>query len=264
MGLGDAALRAFMAQHGFADPMYGRRPERKIWQDGNPRIRRRDICSASSATMKGQVTMTVLQVLTAIYPEYLPLPLPPDHTPEQRQDWLVSEADRLATAIFDLSHEMAEAAIQDWIRRHGQHPDYLTKVGLVNTARLSAQEIVLRNEIYEQIPEEQDEDSLGEDLLGIGHLDAEPLSRPDPTGVPWQQRWTDPDYRTDPSEELEAQVARIWPQPQFSTMFQILAGYLLASRTEDGEPIPTSSRDPLAAQLAPLIEADLASLRPRR
>ncbi len=264
MGLGDAALRAFMAQHGFADPMYGRRPERKIWHDGNPRIRRRDICSASSATMKGRVTMTVLQVLTAIYPEYLPLPLPPDHTPEQRQDWLTSEADRLATAIFDLSHEMAEAAIQDWIRRNGAHPDYLTKVGLVNTARLSAQEIVLNNEIYEQIPEDEDEDSLGEDLLGIGILDADPPNRPDPTGVPWQQRWTDPDYRTDPSEELEAQVARIWPQPQFSTMYQILAGYLLASRAEDGEPIPTSSRDPLAAQLAPLIEADLASLRPRR
>jgi hypothetical protein len=216
--------------------------------------------------MKGHVTMTVLQVLTEIYPQYLPLPLPPDHTPEQRQAWLTAEADRLATAIFDLTHEMAEAAIQDWIRRHGQHPDYLTKVGLHNTARLSAQEIVLHNEIYEQIPpeEEDEDDSRGEDLLMAGILDVEPGIRPDPTGVPWQQRWTDPDYWTEPSEELEAQVAQIWPQPQFSTMFQILAGYLLASRTEDGEPIPTSGRDPLAAQLAPLIEAELASLRPRR
>ena len=208
----------------------------------------------------------ILQILTEIYPEYLPLPLPPDHSPQQRQEWMVAEADRLSTAIFDLTHEMAEAAIQDWIRRHGEHPDYLTKVGLFNAARLSAQEVVLHNEIYEQIPlpEDDDEDSLGEGLLVSGILDADPPVRLDPTGVPWQQRWTDPDYRTEPSEELEAQVALIWPQPQFSMMFQILAGYLLASRTEDGEPIPTSGRDPLAAQLAPLIEAELASLRPRR
>jgi len=206
-----------------------------------------------------------LKILTEIYPQYLPLPLPPEHTPDQRQQWLIQEADRLATQSFDLSHELAGAAIQNWIQRHGQHPDYLTTVGLVNTARLSADEIVLHNEIYEQIPpEEEDEDSPGEDLLMIGSLDEDLGIRPDPTGVPWQQRWTDPDYRTDPSEALEALVAQIWPEPKFSTLFQILAGYLLASRAEDGEPIPTSSRDPLAAQLAPLIEADLASLRPRR
>ena len=264
MGLGNAALRAFMAQHGLVDPAHGHRPERTIWPDHNRRIRRRATCSASSTTMKGVVTMTVLQVLTEVYPQYLPLPLPPDHTPEQRQQWLAQEADRLAAKAFDLSHEMAEAAIQDWIRRHGQHPDYLTKVALVNTARLSAQEIVLHNEIYEQIPLEEEDDSPGEDLLGIGSLDAEQGIRPDPTGVGWQERWKDPDYRTDPSEELEALVAQIWPQPTFSTMFQILAGYLLAARREDGEPVPTSSRDPLAAQLAPLIDADLASLRPKR
>ncbi len=206
-----------------------------------------------------------LKILTEIYPQYLPLPLPPDHTPDQRQQWLIQEADRLATQSFDLSHELARVAIQNWIQRHGQHPDYLTTVGLVNTARLSADEIVLHNEIYEQIPpEEEDEDSSGEDLLMIGSLDEDPGIRPDPTGVPWQQRWRDPDYWTDPSEALEALVAQIWPEPKFSTLFQILAGYLLASRAEDGEPIPTSSRDPLAAQLVPLIEAELRGVLPRR
>jgi hypothetical protein len=78
-----------------------------------------------------------LKILTEIYPQYLPLPLPPDHTPDQRQQWLIQEADRLATQSFDLSHELAGVAIQNWIQRHGQHPDYLTTVGLVNTARLT-------------------------------------------------------------------------------------------------------------------------------
>ena len=68
MGLDDAAFRAVMARHGCVDPMHDRRSERTIWLNSR-RTRPRVTCSASSTTMKGRPTLTVLQVLTEIYPE---------------------------------------------------------------------------------------------------------------------------------------------------------------------------------------------------
>lgn len=75
--------------------------------------------------------------------------------------------------------------------------------------------------------------------------------------LPWDQRWTHPQYRSQPSQDIEALVAALWPDDSFSDVFQVRAGYLLTARTEDGLPIPSSQKDPLIAQLTKIITADL-------
>ena len=107
--------------------------------------------------------------------------------------------------------------MQEWITSHGEHPDYLTKVGLLNTATASAREMVLTRELYELIPAPPDPP--------MAELDQP--SQTDPDRPPWTQRWTRTQYRSEPDEEMEELVADLWPAPDFSAVFRIKAGYLI-------------------------------------
>jgi len=82
----------------------------------------------------------------------------------------------------------------------------------------------------------------------------EPRRRPSPE-VSWQDRWRDVRYRTEPSEAVEDLVDRVWPQR--SAMFRVKAAYLLATRAEEGLPVPSSPRHHLVPRLTPLVEQDL-------
>jgi hypothetical protein len=120
-------------------------------------------------------------------------------------------------------------------------------VGLLNTAMSAAKEVVLNNELYELIPQPADPPS---------ERDAEPPTL-DHSQVPWDQRWTRTQYRSDPSEQIEDLVAQIWPDPDFSAVFRIKAGYILAARAEDRLPLPGHRGDPLAEELAQMVYSDL-------
>jgi len=76
-------------------------------------------------------------------------------------------------------------------------------------------------------------------------IEAEPVL--DRSQIPWDQRWTRTRYRTEPSEQIEALAAAIWPDPNYSAVFRIKAGYLLAARAEDQLPLPGRPGDPLGA-----------------
>jgi hypothetical protein len=115
----------------------------------------------------------------------------------------------------------------------------------VNNATLRAKEIVLSEGLYELIPPPPEED-----------LDESP-PMPDRSAVPWDRRWTHTQYRTDPSEDQEDLVTAVWPDPGFSALFRIKAGYLIAARAEDQLALPSDRHDPLAAQLAQMVYADL-------
>jgi len=81
--------------------------------------------------------------------------IPPEWTQQQAETFLRSEADRLSEMIGQLQIETQHAMIREWrAAHHGAEPDYLTQVGLINTARAQAEEIVLSQELYEQVPEE--------------------------------------------------------------------------------------------------------------
>ncbi len=68
--------------------------------------------------------------------------------------------------------------IRQWRDSHnGNQPDYLTQVGLINSARAQCQEIVLSEELYEQIPEEQDEETYPTGGVGRVELGTPPGGR---------------------------------------------------------------------------------------
>ena len=84
------------------------------------------------------------------------------------------------------------------------------------------------------------------ELIPPPETSSEDVDPPSSDGtLPWTQRWTRTQYRTEPTEELEELAASLWPTPQFSALFRIKAGYLLAARAEDQLPLPRQAQDPL-------------------
>lgn len=219
--------------------------ERTIWPAGTW-IRTSRICSASSIRAVTVSSPEIRQIVGDIYRQHLHLP--PEWTPTQQEEFLEGQAARLTQQIAELADQMGAQAVSDWSRQHGQHPDYLTKVGLLNTAMSSAKETVLTNELYAMIPEPDDPPAPDLDQMP-------PMA--EAGQVPWEQRWTRTQYRTEPSEQIEDLVAHIWPAPDFSAVFRIKAGYLLAARSEDQLPLPAQPTDPLSAQLAEMVYHDL-------
>ncbi|KEP41880.1 hypothetical protein [Mycobacterium kansasii] len=245
--LAERRLRRFMADHGYPDPDTIR-SERTIWHGASGQTHSSRVCSTPSAGTVIVTSPEIRQILAQAYTQALQLPQ--EWSPAQREAFLDDEASRISHEVAELSAEMGAQAVGEWTKAHGQDPDYLTNVGLLNTARTQAMEIVLHNEIYEQIPPEQEEPSSlwGEDL---------PI--PDRSQVSWDQRWTHPDYRSEPSPQIETLIDELWPTPAFSALFRIKAGYLLAARAEDNLALPSGPHDPLGAELAQMIYTDLRS-----
>jgi len=127
-------------------------------------------------------------------------------------------------------------------------------VGLINTARAQAEEIVLSQELYEQIPEgdlsaeEQADQEEWEAQVAEEETYFQLPQGQDPESV---RRRSDPDrwrgvYRSEPTEETEAAVERVWPER--SLPFRVWMGLLWQSRIEDGNPVPATTPLP-ATQL---------------
>jgi len=186
------------------------------------------------------------QAVNEVYRQWLDLPQ--DWTPEQRNRFLSEETARLDRMAAQLAGDLAASSIQEWTTRHGQHPDYLTTVKLRQTALQNAREAIVRQELYDKI-EEPREQTVDFDP---------PLQQPlPPSQVPWNLRWNDARYRSEPGEQVEAMTEMIWPAPQFSVMFRIKAAYLISARIEDQLPVPDGPQHPLAVELAPLVYEDL-------
>lgn len=214
---------------------------RTIWSGRNTTILPSRTCSASWGT----APVSSPEIRQIVHEVYRPYQHP---TPGSREAFLDREADRISRQVAQLAAEMGEQSISDWESRNGRHPDYLTKTGLLNTARASALEIVLQQELYEKLPSEPEEPD-----------EQTTTAEADRAQLPWDQRWTRTAYRTEPDETLEDLAATVWPAPDFSVVFQIKAGYLLAALAEDGQPLPSRPDEDLAAALAKLVYADLKS-----
>jgi hypothetical protein len=214
---------------------------RTLWRAG---VNSNRICSASRRPTT-PVTQWMRQAVNDARPW---LTLPDDWSPDQQERYLQALTNRLDRMAAELCDSLAASAITEWSSRHGQHPDYLTTVKLRQTALQNARETIVRQELHELIPLD-DEETVDFDP---------PLAQPVAASqVPWDQRWKDARYRSDPGEQNEALAEMVWPAPAFSVMFRIKAAYLLIARIEDQLPVPDSPHHPLAAQLAPLVYEDL-------
>ena len=244
-GINDRRLRAFFAVRGYPDPATVSH-ERTIWAATERRIRTSRICSASSTSQA--VTVIDPEILTAVRTVYsTDLSLPEEWTPQQREQFLTAEADDISAMVASMTEELWEKAIAVWSRnRNGTKPNHATKVALLGAARAQAAQTVLHNELY--------------DLIATDETTREweaPDPIPDPATVSWEQRWTNPALQSEPSEDLEALIDRLWPAPDFSGPFRIKAGYLTSARAQDGLPLPARPEDPLTTELAQMIYRDL-------
>lgn len=234
------SITELMESLGYPDPG-ARERERRIW-GAETTIRTSRICSASLPRGKAVTSPEIRQIVDQVYSQHLELPQ--DWTLSRRIEFLDQEAARISRLVAETAAQMSQQAIEQWARGHGMQPDYLTHVGLLNSSTSSAKELVLQQELYCQIPEPPEEESEGDDRVA-------------PPRVPVDQRWSSTRFAIDPSPELEALVERVWPEPDFSVMFQIKAGYLLAAREAQGQVQPQVPDDPLAGQLAQLVYDDL-------
>ena len=175
------------------------------------------------------------------------LSLPEEWTPERRNQFLTAEADKISSMAASMAEELGEEAIAVWRRnRNGTTPNHATKVALLEAARAQAAQTVLNNELYDLIStDEATPPWETPDLI------------PDPARVGWEQRWTNPALQSEPSEDLDALIDRLWPAPDFSGPFRIKAGYLISARAEDGLAPPDRREDPQTDELAQMIYRDL-------
>ncbi len=238
----DQVIADLMADFGYPDP-HQIHKGRTICAGRSSTILPSRTCSAFWGTTPVS-SPEIRQIVHEVYSRF-------QHpTPGTREAFLDMEADRISRQVAALAAEMGERSISDWESRNGQHPDFITKTGLINTARASAMEIVLQQELYEKLPPEPEEPDEQQQT---------PTAADTPAQLPWDQRWTRTAYRTEPDETLEDLAATVWPVPDFSVVFQIKAGYLLAARAEDGQLLPSHPDEELAATLAKLVYADLKS-----
>lgn len=169
---------------------------------------------------------------------------PPGWTPEQTDLFLNLVTERLDNQAAALALELGEQAVQSWTgQRAGQHPDHETTVGLHETALQNAREAIVRQSLYDLVPQPPE-----------GHDNPPPT----PADIPWTQRWRHLMYRAEPSEQIEELADHLWRDR--SVMFRVKAAFLLATRLEENRAIPTAPGQrlthDLGAEVAEAMKAE--------
>ena len=190
--------------------------ERRLWP--TPRTR---VCSASRNRSTVTVTEWMRQAVDQVYHHQIGIPA--QWSPEQTELFLSLVTQRLDDQAATLALELGEQAVQSWTQQHRSQPDHVTTVGLHETALQNAREAIVRQSLYDLIPQPPE-----------GH-DSPP---PTPADIPWTQRWRHLVYRAEPSEQIEELADHLWPDR--SAMFRVKAAYLLATRLEENRAIPTA------------------------
>lgn len=175
--------------------------------------------------------------------------------PAEQEQFLAAETERIENLI--------EARVPDQIEltrlyrdQTGQHPDYLTTVGLINNARNQATQWVLADELFSRLPEDDDEDESP--MLTVEEAaqrrDMEDAARraahrhePD--------RWKRALHRSEPTEQIMNLVRVLWGQ--HNPRFRVTAQYLLQARHEDGQPIPHEQGSDLYRRCTNLVETEM-------
>ena len=168
------------------------------------------------------------------------LGIDPTTAPEQ----IDREALRLQQMTEDAAEQFEKAAPT------APNATYQTAVQTKETAWRAAREMVLTNELYSQVtPEMQAAQQEFEALLDQKIEERWENSRTaqDP------QRWRTRNVRPNPTAGRV--VERVWVSKP--GRFLSLAEALIAQRIEDNQPVPMTSRDPLAGELAAMIEDEM-------
>lgn len=193
----------------------------------------------------------ITQDIMKLYLEHMGLPQ--DLSPTDQQEFLEKESERIAERIDNMKIHMESQVLERYLRENGEPAPYLEKVGLINQAWQQANDFVINEEIYGQLPEnmeayppdqESAESEAERDRARIQ------VHRSDP------ERWRNPLNCTDPDKEADNLTDLLWPEKP--VQFLYYAAHLMAARIEDGQPYPTSRSHPLYPSFTSLLDERVA------
>ncbi|BAH56141.1 hypothetical protein [Rhodococcus opacus] len=160
------------------------------------------------------------------------------------------EAARLSELVLQRVGGGQGYLVRNWKAEHpGQDPDVMTTHQLIAQAEHDSREAVLTEELYSQVPEISEE-QIARELKIEQRIEAE---------IAAKRQARDPDrWRTSMVEipPLAWQVVdRVWPSEPDA--FQGYAAALIAQKMEDNETTPLTAADPLADELAQMIDEQI-------
>ncbi|MFE7722007.1 hypothetical protein ACFU44_23510 [Nocardia rhizosphaerihabitans] len=173
----------------------------------------------------------------------------PPLTTAERTIRIEAEVAALTTKIDRLEARLFEDLLAGWIIAHGGSVPLVATIDLFSrAARADAERQVLSDELYSRIAPES--------IARWHHVVGAAASRRRAEGlpIPDPQRWRN--RTTTVSAHAESIVRRTWGTMR-STDFTLLAGALVQVRLQDGMPVPVTPLDPLADDLAAMVQDQL-------
>lgn len=190
--------------------------------------------------MSGQILAEVSRVWTE------EIGLPESMTESEKQTFLQERTEEISAQIESSMGTAQGPLVARFKSEYGREPDFPTKLALIETARAQITAQVLQEMLYEQIPgaidpfpEETDNESAPEKQSEESPADP--------------QRWRKALVRSEPRKEIEELTDQLFPTR--STLYRVMAAYLMQTLSEDGRQIPTSSSDPLLPSFISQLEA---------
>ncbi len=179
--------------------------------------------------------------------------LPTELSPEDQQEFLERESERIAERIDNMKVHMQDQVLTRYVRENGEPAPYLEQVGLINQAWAQATDFVINEEIYNQLPEDMEayppdqESAEAEAERDRARIQ---VHKSDP------ERWRNPLNCADPIESTRSLIRLLWKDKP--VRFQYYAVHLLQARMEDDQPYPTSPQHPLYPSFTSLLDERVA------
>jgi hypothetical protein len=161
------------------------------------------------------------------------------------------EALRLQQLTENASGPLEQQASEQWTRSNpGKTPTYQDVVQAKETAWRAAREMVLSQELYPQVTPEiiarrADFEAQADEWISREQDSARAAHDPD--------RWKSLNVR--PRPVADRIVHRVWLERP--AWFRQLAKALVAQRIEDNQPVPMTAFDPIADELAAMIDEEI-------
>ncbi|WP_206509822.1 hypothetical protein [Rhodococcus sp. KRD197] len=179
--------------------------------------------------------------------------LPQELSPEDQQEFLERESERIAERIDNMKIHMQDQVLRRYMKENGATAPYLEQVGLINQAWAQATDFVINEEIYNQLPEDME-------AYPPDQESAEAEAERDRARIQVHQsdpeRWRNPMNCADPIESTRRLMRLLWKDKP--VRFQYYAVHLLQARIEDDQPYPTSQSHPLYRSFTNLLDERVA------
>ncbi|MGU3438245.1 hypothetical protein ACNHUS_35200 [Actinomycetes bacterium M1A6_2h] len=193
----------------------------------------------------------ITQEIMALYLQHQGLP--PELSPDDQQEYLERESERIAERIDNMKIHMQSQVLESYLRENGHPAPYLEQVGLINQAWQQATDFVIDEEIYNQLPVEMEaypQDQESPEAEAERDRARIQVHRNDP------ERWRNPLNCADPEESTRALTGQLWQEKP--GRFRYYAVHLMQAKIEDDLPYPTSRSHPLFPSFTSLLDERVA------